>query len=142
MTLRIIRIPRRRAYPPRISAFTQPFWHELEKGRFTTTQCPNCGDIAFPPKQHCPACWHRPVGWIELSGHGSLYSRTTIHAAPGRFAEEAPYAVCIIDLAEKVRIATRLVGDPAPALDCAMELVVLQYEDGPLFGACSAGSAA
>jgi len=141
MTLRIVAMPRRRAYPPRMSAFTRTFWEELASGRFITTQCPECGDIAFPPKPHCPACWHRPVQWIELSGHGRLYARTTVHAAPGRFAEEAPYTVCIVDMAENVRIATRLVGDPSVALDSAMELVVLRYEDGPLFGACAAGTA-
>ena len=38
------------------------------------------------------------------------------------------------DLDEGLRIATRIVGETTPALDSAVELVVLRYTDGPLYG--------
>ena len=38
----------------------------------------------------------------------------------------------IVDLNEGLRVAARIVGEPA--LDTAMECVVLRYSDGPLFG--------
>ena len=49
------------------------------------------------------------------------------------FAEDVPYRVGIIDLEENVRLVTRLQDDMA--IGDASELVVLEYEDGPLFAA-------
>jgi hypothetical protein len=50
---------------------------------------------------------------------------------PAAFAAEAPIRNGIIDLEEGLRIAARILG--APALDAAVECVVLRYADGPLF---------
>jgi uncharacterized protein len=54
-----------------------------------------------------------------------------IHAVPAAFAGEAPIRNGIIDLNEGLRIAARVLGEPA--LDAAMECLVLRYTDGPLF---------
>lgn len=62
---------------------------------------------------------------------------TRIYAAPTAFASLAPYPVGIVDLHSGLRIACRLVepehGDFQ--IGCAMEMVVLQHDDGPLFAA-------
>jgi uncharacterized OB-fold protein len=58
-----------------------------------------------------------------------------IHAAPAAFRAETPYRVGIVDLHEGLRIATRIVGDPSPQIDGPVEIVVLNYLDGPLFAA-------
>ena len=44
---------------------------------------------------------------------------------------EAPIRNGIVDLDEGLRVAARILGEPA--LDAAMECVVLRYADGPLF---------
>lgn len=127
----------RRAYPPRVSAFTQIFWEGLAQGRWQTTCCEACGRQTFPPRPICPHCWSDKVRWSPLSARGTLYSWTRIHAAPAVFAREAPYAVGIVDLDTGVRLACRLLDDPdanwKPGI--AVEMAVLQYEDGPLFAA-------
>ncbi len=76
---------------------------------------------------------------MPLSGRGKLYSQTVVHAAPAVFQDEVPYRVGIVDLDEGVRIATRVLSEREPALDAVVEIVVLNYRDGPLFGARPTG---
>lgn len=125
------------SYPPRQSAFTQAFWSGLREGRWQTTCCEDCSKLTFPPKPVCPHCWSTRVAWRPLGSFGTLYSWTRIHAAPSVFASEAPYAVGVVDLTDGVRLACRLTGTEsfvlAPGLP--VEMLVLLYEDGPLFAA-------
>ena len=134
MTLKSISMGRPRGYPPRVSAFTQTFWGCLGQGKWQTTCCEACGKFTFPPKKICPHCWSDNMAWKPLSHKGTLYSWTRIHAAPKVFEPEAPYAVGVIDLDIGLRIATRLVEQPGKSFQCGMpaELVVLQYDDGPM----------
>ena len=135
MSLDIVRVDRVRAYPPRVTAFTQRFWDSVAQGRLETTVCEDCGKLSFPPKTFCPHCWSTRIRWTGLSGRGRLYAQTMIHAAPAIFRDEAPYRVGIVDLQEGLRIATRLLSDEAPKLDTSVEIVTLLYTDGPLFAA-------
>jgi uncharacterized OB-fold protein len=135
MNLPIVSFDRQRSYPPRVTKFTRRFWAALHERRFETTSCEGCARPSFPPKPFCPHCWSRNIRWISLSGRGRLYSQTVIHAAPAAFRAETPYRVGIVDLHEGLRIATRIVGDPSPQIDGPVEIVVLNYLDGPLFAA-------
>ncbi len=139
MSLPIITVDRLRAYPPRVTAFTRTFWKGLATGRFLVTRCSSCHRATFPPKSFCPHCWHRETVWDEVGGQGKLYAQTVIHAAPATFSEEAPLHVGIVDLDEGLRIATRILDKPPAVIDGAVELVVLQYRDGPLYGARGLG---
>jgi uncharacterized OB-fold protein len=136
MPLEILRMPGTRAYPPRESTFTQPFWQALGEGRLQTSCCRACAQLAFPPRPICPHCWALEPGWSALDKRGHLYSWTRIHAAPLAFAAETPYAVGIVDLRLGIRLACRLIDRPlAPAVGAEVELLALVYEDGPLLGA-------
>jgi uncharacterized OB-fold protein len=135
MTLPAINLDRKRSWPPRQTEFTRHFWTALAKGRFETTRCEDCRQLSFPPKQFCPHCWSTNVVWSELSGRGRLYSQTVVHAAPAVFRDETPYRVGIVDLREGLRVAMRIVSESVPALDAPVEVVVLNYSDGPLFAA-------
>ena len=137
MTLATVAIDADRAYPPRLSEFTQTFWSALGQGRWQTSCCKACGKQTFPPKPVCPHCWSTEIEWTELSPRGTLYSWTRIHAAPAVFAAESPYACGIVDLDNGIRLACRLVerDDRPLAVGQPVEMVVLQYRDGPLFAA-------
>ena len=128
-------IDRTRAFPPRMTEFTQQFWQGLASGDFQSTRCDDCARLTFPPKPFCPHCWSERVRWVPLSGRGKLYSQTVVHAAPMVFQDEVPYRVGIVDLDEGLRIATRVLAEAEPKLDTAVEIVVLQYKYGPLFAA-------
>ena len=125
-----------RPFPPRVSAFTRPFWDALDQGRLITTRCAGCATVGFPPRNLCRSCWGRELPWIPLTGRGTLYSFTRVHVAPGAFRGDTPYAIGIVDLADGPRLMCRMIGEVSTAdLDGPVEMVVLRYEDGPLFGA-------
>ena len=141
MTLAVVRVDGRRPYPPRVSAFTQTFWSGLAEGRFLGTSCDACAKSSFPPKPFCPHCWSDRIEWIELAPRGTVYSSTVMHAVPTYFRHEAPYRVGIVDLDDGIRIATRVLGvEEGFGVGARAEIVVLAYEDGPLFAARIDGS--
>jgi uncharacterized OB-fold protein len=135
MKLDFVPVSRKRPYPPRISDFTSQFWDGLANGEWRTTRCRDCAKFTFPPKPVCPHCWSEAMDWQALSNRGTLYSWTRIHAAPRVFRDEAPYVVCIVDLDIELRIACRLLETTSlePMIGNPVEVVVLEYEDGPLF---------
>src|SRR5258708_24151585 len=139
MRLAVLSIDRVRAFPPRMTEFTQRFWQGLSSGQFETTRCEDCGRLTFPPKPFCPHCWSKWISWVPVSGRGKLYSQTVVHAAPAVFQDEVPYRVGIVDLDERVPISTRVLSEREPALDAVVEMDVLNYRDGPLFGARPTG---
>lgn len=116
-------------YPPRISEFTQPFWDALSEGRFVTTRSASTGQLTFPPKPISPTSWTQDMEWVELSGFGTLYAHTTIHAAPSAFVDDLPYTVCIVDLDENLRMATRFVGETPPRIGERVEVVAVRHTD-------------
>jgi uncharacterized OB-fold protein len=141
VTLAVVRVDGRRPYPPRVSAFTQTFWSGLAEGRFLGTRCDACAKSSFPPKPFCPHCWSDRIEWIELDVRGTVYSSTVMHAVPAYFRHEAPYRVGIVDLDDGIRIATRVLGvEEGFGVGARAEIVVLAYEDGPLFAARIDGS--
>lgn len=133
-TIEVIDVHTPRAYPPRVTAFTEPFWAALAKGRLITTCCVRCGEAMFPPKPICPRCLSRNVDWQPVSPKGALYSYTVVHAAPEIFAAEAPYAVGIADLEGGLRIAARVLG-PSGSLKVGQtgRVVSVRHTDGPYF---------
>lgn len=125
------------AYPPKQSEFTRTFWDGLGQGVFRTTCCEACGKFSFPPKPFCPHCWGRKVRWEALPPMGTLYSGTTIYAAPQVFRAEAPYPVGIVDLDAGVRIATRLLGSTpiTQMIGRRARLVSVKFNDAYLYAA-------
>jgi uncharacterized protein len=131
-----VRMQGPRPFPPRLSGFTQPFWRSLDEGRLLSTRCKTCAQLSFPPRILCRACWGTALEWIELSSTGKLYSFTRIHVAPQAFRSDAPYAIGKIDLEHGPRLMCRLIGDILPEhMGASMQMLVLRYDDGPLFGA-------
>lgn len=132
-----IRLSGTRSFAPPQTAFTRTFWDALREHRFLTTRCDTCARMTFPPKPFCPHCWGRNVQWTDLRTQGIVYSATTVHATPKVFQGETPYAVGIVDLADNIRIATRVLheGSVQDVIGAPCELIVTEYEDGPLYAA-------
>jgi uncharacterized OB-fold protein len=47
---------------------------------------------------------------VTASGDGAIYSCTVVHRAFGPFADRTPFVVALVELAEGVRMLTRIVG--------------------------------
>lgn len=121
---------------PRRSRLTRWFWEGLDEGRLATTRCAACGRLSFPPRPDCPDCWHAETAWQDLSGIGTLYSRTRIAVVPEKFIDRSPIDLGIVDLDEGVRITCWLIdGAESLALDRRVQLVALRFADGCLLAA-------
>ena len=100
-------------------------------------QCLGCGVINFPVQSACPGCSSSDIKQIELKNRGTLWTWTTQEYPPksppfkGVDAENPfqPFAVGYIELAEQVRVESRLtICDPEKLkIGMEMELVIVPF---------------
>jgi len=81
-----------------------PQRYRLEAGK-----CKKCGYVAFPPRLVCPECKCREFEGIRLKGEGKILTYTVIHVPATPFADEAPFAIGVVELDEGVRITSQIV---------------------------------
>lgn len=99
--------------PPRRTHETAPFWDACAEGRLVLPRCQRCGELIWYPRRFCPFCAGTEVSWIEVSGHGTVYSFTVMRRGAGAYADAAPYVVAYVQLDEGPRVLTNVVGaDP------------------------------
>ena len=92
----------------------QGYWEGLQAGQLRVQRCAACGTLRHYPRPMCPACHSFEVEWLALAGPGRVHSWTRPHqsALPG-FADQVPFTLLTVDMAEGVRVLGRLVdGDP------------------------------
>lgn len=87
-----------------------PFWEYARRGELRVQACASCGELRFPPRPCCPHCQSFASEWRRVSGQGRIWSYVVPHPPllPD-YAEQAPYNVVVVELAEAPRI--RLVGN-------------------------------
>ena len=56
------------------------FYDNLREGRFTTTKCRKCGNVAFPPGVICPKCWSEELEWVDLPQRAKVVTFTETQA--------------------------------------------------------------
>jgi uncharacterized OB-fold protein len=97
-----------------------PFYDHLREGRLTTTQCVDCGSIAWPPRIVCPHCMSDRLEWVDFPDVGRVYAYTVqVNGNPPGFPPPVIYA--LIDFDNGVRII-------CPVVDCAPEEVEVGSE--------------
>jgi uncharacterized OB-fold protein len=89
------------------------FAAHLKDGRMMAARCRGCGAHSFPPRADCEACMGRSFEFVEISGRGTLYTYTTVAAAPTGFERAAPYTIGVLALEEGGR-ALAWIGDTLP----------------------------
>jgi len=98
-------------YTPTRSPEAQPFWKGCREGVLRLPRCNACGRFHFYPRRFCPFCDATEIAWVEASGKGSIYTyaivRQPIEAA---YAAMVPYCIAVVELAEGVRMLTRIIG--------------------------------
>ena len=97
-------------------------------------RCLKCDRVCFPRQDTCPYCSLGPVEAIELSRRGTLWAWTAVTASPPGYEGPVPYGFGVVELAEGLRVITRLTeSDPADLEQGQqMELVIdpLTENDG------------
>jgi uncharacterized OB-fold protein len=77
----------------------------------------------------CPECLSANLQWIKVSGKGTVYSYT-IAQAPTHpaFAEDIPYVIAIVELAEGPHLTTNITGCKPEEVRVGMS-VVATFDD-------------
>jgi uncharacterized OB-fold protein len=79
----------------------------LNRGSFLIQRCAACARAVFYPRMICPHCGSDELDWIAPSGAGTVYSTTVVRRKPEAGGD---YNVALVDLAEGVRMMSRVEG--------------------------------
>jgi uncharacterized protein len=114
-----------RALPQFPEPDTQPFWEATKNHDLIYQVCNHCATVVFYPRSHCTNCTSLELTWKKSKGQGTIYTfsvvRRSHHPA---FRDLAPYVVAFVDLDEKFRMLTNIVGARDPAADLRIGLRV------------------
>ena len=83
------------------------YFDKLAAGRFEIQRCAGCGKHVFYPRVLCPHCGGERLDWVAPSGRGTVYSTTVVRRKP---ADGGDYNIVLVDLAEGVRLMSRVAG--------------------------------
>jgi hypothetical protein len=113
--------------------FTKPFWDGAKRGELVIPRCKHCDRFMFFPREVCPNCLAiNDIEWVKVSGRGRLHAFTIVHQpAHPAFGEDAPYAYCVIQLDEGVRMISNVVDCSVDDLECDMPVEAVFDEVSP-----------
>ena len=114
---------------PAITPEMQAFYEGARRQELRVQRCTGCGALRFPARAICSACLSSKVEWAPVSGRGEVFSFNVMHQVyhPG-FAEEVPYAVVVVKLAEGPKMNSNLLGVPPSEIHIGMPVRVV-FED-------------
>lgn len=114
---------------PVTQPWSEPFWAGAREGRLLIQTCNDCGSRIFYPRKACPQCWSANLGWIEASGQATVFTFSTAYSmVEPKFADELPYTIAYVDLAEGVRMMTRIVNCAPEDITFGMDVMVVFHE--------------
>jgi uncharacterized protein len=81
------------------------YWEGLREHRLLLQRCAGCSRHRFPPMAGCPYCAATESEVVESAGEGTIYSWIVVHRAfQPHFADDVPYTVSTVELAEGPRL--------------------------------------
>jgi uncharacterized protein len=125
-------VPNEHRIIPNPTGLNAEFFAHCARGELRFQRCSACNAWRHPPRYRCGACGSGAWTWERSSGRGRVFSWTVTHQAlDPAFAEDAPYAVVVVELEEGPRLVGNLVDlDPADLeLDLPVEVVLEQVSD-------------
>jgi uncharacterized OB-fold protein len=103
-----------RADIPIIDAASAPYWEAAKQGRLLIAECGACGKVHHYPRPFCVHCWSEDVRPVPASGHGTLYTYSTVYVNDlPPFNSRVPYVAAIVELVEGPWLMTTI-EDAAP----------------------------
>ena len=95
----------------------------------TVLQCSSCG-ITHAARPIFCRCGSQEFGVREVSGHGRVYSCTTLYAAAEPFEKDLPFQIAIIDVEDGPRLTARISGR---AVQIGDAVTLVERRDGVYF---------
>lgn len=92
---------------------TARVWREQpQRYRMMANRCTRTGRVFFPPRIVAPGNLNAEFEDVQLSGKGKVATYTIIRVAPTPYADLAPYALCVIETEEGVRLTAQITDLP------------------------------
>lgn len=102
-----------------------PYWQAARRHELSMQRCPRCAYVRFPAAVFCPECLDENDEWVSLSGRGTVWSFGVYHHVFNQsFAEQTPYNVALVELAEGPRLITNITGTPNDQIQVGMPVEV------------------
>ena len=94
---------------PEIDQDSATFWDSAREHKVKIQRCDSCGKFRFPPSPSCYYCGQIGATWKLIEGIGTVYSWIVIHhPVDKRLANEVPFIVALVEIAEGPRIVGRM----------------------------------
>lgn len=104
------------------------YWREIPaRYRLEAATCKSCGKTVYPARVVCPQCRGEEWESTRLSRSGKVVTSTVVHIAPDDFANEAPYAVAIVETPEGVRLMAQVTDCDDPSTVVPGTEVTLEF---------------
>jgi uncharacterized protein len=114
---------------PLLCGLAGEFYAHCRGGELRFQRCSGCRAWRHVPRERCARCGAWEWEWERSSGRGAVFTWTVVrrpmHPA---FAADAPYAPCVIELEEGVRLVSQVVDCPPGELRRGMPVEVV-FED-------------
>ena len=110
---------------------SRPFFEGAQRGELMIQRCTACGAYLAPGSRACTECLSEALEWAPASGQATLFTFAIMHQRyhPG-FADDLPYNIAVVELAEGPRLNTTIVGVANAELRVGMPLAVTFEEVG------------
>jgi len=84
-------------------------WREYpQRYRYEAGVCNKCGKWFFPPRLVCDECGAREFTTKTMQRTGKILAHTLIRVPPKPYADQAPYAVAVVEMDDGPRITTQI----------------------------------
>ena len=93
-----------------------------DDGRLLAAHCPDCDRWHFPADADCPYCSGARCETRTVSGQATLWLFTGVRNRPPGYLGEVPFGFGVVELAEGLRIITRLTAPDPTTLRCGMPM--------------------
>ena len=86
-------------------------WREYpQRYRYEAGVCKKCEKWFFPPRLVCDGCGGREFSTRAMRRTGKILTHTIIRVPPKPFADQAPFAVAVVEMDDGPRITTQIAG--------------------------------
>ena len=94
---------------PTVDEASAPFFEGAARGELMLQRCRKCSRYFLPVQEVCTNCLEADLEWAPASGDATLHTFGVMHYLyhPG-FAQELPYNVAVVELAEGPRMSARV----------------------------------
>jgi uncharacterized protein len=114
---------------PTGSSLSRPYWEATREERLVLPWCTACTSFFWYPRVVCPTCLGATVEWRDAAGTGEVYAVSVMHkTGMGRDPADGPYAVAVVELAERVRLLTNVIGIEPDDVAVGMAVRVAWHE--------------